>query len=66
MFLLTYAFIIMSFFYHLRSHELRSKILSLELLSSILGSAGPVFRENPLFISAIQQVRIYKFRQRFL
>jgi len=38
-----------------KSHELRSKILSLELLSSILGSAGPVFRENPLFISAIQQ-----------
>ena len=38
-----------------RSHELRSKILSLELLLSILQNAGPVFRTNAMFINAIKQ-----------
>ncbi|RUS76389.1 hypothetical protein EGW08_015840 [Elysia chlorotica] len=38
-----------------KSHELRSKILSLELLLSILQSAGPVFRTNAMFINAIKQ-----------
>lgn len=37
-----------------RSHELRSKILSLHLLLSILQSPGPVFRNNPVFILAIK------------
>ena len=38
-----------------RSHELRSKILSLELLLSCLQNAGPVFRTHPMFINAIKQ-----------
>nr|CAB3222754.1 brefeldin A-inhibited guanine nucleotide-exchange protein 1 [Phallusia mammillata] len=38
-----------------RSHELRSKILSLHLLLSILETAGPVFRNNEMFINAIKQ-----------
>ncbi|XP_053393840.1 brefeldin A-inhibited guanine nucleotide-exchange protein 1-like isoform X3 [Mercenaria mercenaria] len=38
-----------------RSHELRSKVLSLELLLSILQSAGPVFQTNDMFINAIKQ-----------
>lgn len=38
-----------------KSHELRSKILSLELLLSILQNAGPVFRNNEMFITAIKQ-----------
>ena len=38
-----------------RSHELRSKILSLQLLLSILQNAGPVFRRNGMFINAIKQ-----------
>ncbi|KAK3733623.1 hypothetical protein RRG08_063293, partial [Elysia crispata] len=38
-----------------KSHELRSKILSLELLLSILQNAGPVFRTNAMFINAIKQ-----------
>ena len=43
-------------FYSLpRSHELRSKILSLQLLLSILQNAGPVFRRNEMFINAIKQ-----------
>lgn len=43
------------FFLHFRSHELRSKILSLQLLLSILQNAGPVFRTNEMFINAIKQ-----------
>ncbi|KAK3752750.1 hypothetical protein QZH41_018716 [Actinostola sp. cb2023] len=39
----------------LRSHELRSKILSLELLLSCLQNAGPVFRDHEMFITAIKQ-----------
>jgi brefeldin A-inhibited guanine nucleotide-exchange protein len=39
----------------LRSHELRSKILSLHLLLSILQHAGPVFRANEMFVTAIKQ-----------
>ena len=38
-----------------RSHELRSKIISLQLLLSILQNAGPVFRTNEMFINAIKQ-----------
>uniref|UniRef100_A0A1B6EEA2 SEC7 domain-containing protein n=1 Tax=Clastoptera arizonana TaxID=38151 RepID=A0A1B6EEA2_9HEMI len=38
-----------------KSHELRSKILSLHLLLSILQSAGPVFRANVMFVTAIKQ-----------
>ncbi len=38
-----------------RSHELRSKVVSLELLLSILQNSGPVFRTDELFISAIKQ-----------
>ncbi|KAJ8919644.1 hypothetical protein NQ315_006170 [Exocentrus adspersus] len=38
-----------------KSHELRSKILSLQLLLSILQNAGPVFRSNEIFITAIKQ-----------
>ncbi|KAI4470125.1 guanyl-nucleotide exchange factor [Holotrichia oblita] len=38
-----------------KSHELRSKILSLHLLLSILQNAGPVFRSNEMFITAIKQ-----------
>lgn len=49
-----YLFYFYNFFF-LRSHELRSKILSLHLLLSILQNAGPVFRTNPMFITAIKQ-----------
>ncbi|XP_037068688.1 brefeldin A-inhibited guanine nucleotide-exchange protein 2-like [Pollicipes pollicipes] len=38
-----------------KSHELRSKVLSLELLLSILQSPGPVFTTNDMFITAIKQ-----------
>ncbi|KAK8729377.1 hypothetical protein OTU49_008796 [Cherax quadricarinatus] len=38
-----------------RSHELRSKILSLEMLLSIVQNAGRVFRSNDTFITAIKQ-----------
>lgn len=38
-----------------KSHELRSKILSLQLLLSILQNAGPIFRTNEMFINAIKQ-----------
>lgn len=42
-------------FVFFRSHELRSKILSLRLLLSILQNAGPVFKTNEMFINAIKQ-----------
>ncbi|XP_022693411.1 brefeldin A-inhibited guanine nucleotide-exchange protein 1-like isoform X2 [Varroa jacobsoni] len=38
-----------------KSHEMRSKILSLQLLLSVIQNAGPVFRSNPVFINAIKQ-----------
>ncbi|PIK59719.1 putative brefeldin A-inhibited guanine nucleotide-exchange protein 1-like, partial [Apostichopus japonicus] len=38
-----------------RSHELRSKILSLQLLLSMLQNAGMVFRTEEMFINAIKQ-----------
>lgn len=38
-----------------KSHELRSKILSLHLLLSILQNAGPIFRSNDMFVMAIKQ-----------
>ncbi|KAK3864361.1 hypothetical protein Pcinc_029956 [Petrolisthes cinctipes] len=38
-----------------KSHELRSKILSLEMLLSIVQNAGRVFRSNETFITAIKQ-----------
>lgn len=38
-----------------KSHELRSKILSLELQLAILQNAGDWFQRDPLFIDAIKQ-----------
>lgn len=38
-----------------KSHEMRSKILSLQLLLSVIQNAGPVLRNNPVFINAIKQ-----------
>lgn len=38
-----------------KSHELRSKILSLQLLLACLQNAGQVFKTNEMFISAIKQ-----------
>ncbi|KAJ8010696.1 hypothetical protein DPEC_G00077800 [Dallia pectoralis] len=38
-----------------KSHELRSKVLSLQLLLSILENAGPIFKTNEMFINAIKQ-----------
>ncbi|XP_055508524.1 brefeldin A-inhibited guanine nucleotide-exchange protein 2-like isoform X2 [Leucoraja erinacea] len=38
-----------------KSHELRSKIISLQLLLSVLQNAGPVFKTNTMFITAIKQ-----------
>ncbi|CAH0389951.1 unnamed protein product [Bemisia tabaci] len=38
-----------------KSLELRSKILSLQLLLSILQNAGPVFRSNIMFVTAIKR-----------
>ncbi|XP_062506854.1 brefeldin A-inhibited guanine nucleotide-exchange protein 1-like isoform X3 [Corticium candelabrum] len=38
-----------------KSHELRSKILSLELLLTILQNAGPVFLTHDMFVCAIKQ-----------
>ena len=36
------------------SYDLRSKLLSLELLLAILQNAGPIFRSSPIFISAVR------------
>ena len=44
-----------SCFLYQRSHELRSKILSLELLLACLQNSGQVFKTNETFISAIKQ-----------
>ena len=38
-----------------KSHELRSKILSLQVILSVVQNAGPVFRTNEMFISAVKQ-----------
>uniref|UniRef100_A0A8C2SG23 SEC7 domain-containing protein n=1 Tax=Capra hircus TaxID=9925 RepID=A0A8C2SG23_CAPHI len=38
-----------------KSHELRSKVVSLQLLLSVLQNAGPVFRTHEMFITAIKQ-----------
>ncbi|CAG7719826.1 unnamed protein product [Allacma fusca] len=38
-----------------KSHELRSKILSLQLLLSIVQNAGDVFKSNAIFITAVRQ-----------
>ena len=38
-----------------KSHELRSKVLSLQLILSVVQNAGPVFRSNEMFISAVKQ-----------
>ncbi|CAL1607164.1 unnamed protein product [Knipowitschia caucasica] len=38
-----------------KSHELRSKIVSLQLLLSVLQTAGPVFRTHEMFVTAIKQ-----------
>uniref|UniRef100_A0A671K704 Brefeldin A-inhibited guanine nucleotide-exchange protein 2-like n=1 Tax=Sinocyclocheilus anshuiensis TaxID=1608454 RepID=A0A671K704_9TELE len=37
------------------SHELRSKVVSLQLLLSVLQGAGPVFRTHEMFVNAIKQ-----------
>lgn len=50
-----YLYNMMSCVCLLRSHELRSKVLSLQLLLSILQNAGPVFQTNEMFINAIKQ-----------
>ena len=42
-------------FFWNRSHELRSKLLSLQLLLSVVQNAGPVFREHPVFLSVVRQ-----------
>lgn len=44
----------MLYVYYFRSHELRSKLISLELLLSILENSGPVFRTDEVFIGAIK------------
>ncbi|XP_030876858.1 brefeldin A-inhibited guanine nucleotide-exchange protein 2-like, partial [Leptonychotes weddellii] len=38
-----------------KSHELRSKVVSLQLLLSVLQNAGQVFRTHEMFINAIKQ-----------
>ncbi|CAB0036093.1 unnamed protein product [Trichogramma brassicae] len=38
-----------------KSHELRSKILSLQLLLGILQNAGPILRSNEMFVITIKQ-----------
>ncbi|XP_037121927.1 brefeldin A-inhibited guanine nucleotide-exchange protein 2 isoform X2 [Syngnathus acus] len=38
-----------------KSHELRSKIVSLQLLLSVLQGAGPLFRTHEMFVNAIKQ-----------
>ncbi|XP_052337632.1 brefeldin A-inhibited guanine nucleotide-exchange protein 2-like isoform X3 [Oncorhynchus keta] len=38
-----------------KSHELRSKVVSLQLLLSVLQGAGPVFRSHEMFVNAIKQ-----------
>ncbi|KAL4655414.1 brefeldin A-inhibited guanine nucleotide-exchange protein 2-like isoform X1 [Arapaima gigas] len=38
-----------------KSHELRSKVVSLQLLLSVLQGAGPVFRTHDMFVNAIKQ-----------
>uniref|UniRef100_H3CH50 ARF guanine nucleotide exchange factor 2 n=1 Tax=Tetraodon nigroviridis TaxID=99883 RepID=H3CH50_TETNG len=38
-----------------KSHELRSKVVSLQLLLSLLQGAGPVFRAHEMFANAIKQ-----------
>lgn len=43
------------FVFFTRSHELRSKVVSLQLLLSVLQNAGPVFRTHEMFINAIKQ-----------
>lgn len=37
-----------------KSHELRSKILSLQLLLGVLQNGGPAFQTNEIFVSAIK------------
>ncbi len=39
-----------------QSHELRSKLLSLQLLLSVVQGAGPVFRTHPVFLMGVRQV----------
>jgi Sec7-like guanine-nucleotide exchange factor len=59
MYLSTWLFILgystSTFFVCFRSHELRSKLLSLQLLLSVVQNAGPVFREHPVFLSVVRQ-----------
>ena len=39
----------------LKSHELRSKVLSLQLIKSALQQAGPVFKTHTAFLRAVQE-----------
>lgn len=48
-------FFFVNLLFHFRSHELRSKILSLELMLSCLQNAGPVFCTHEMFVTAIKQ-----------
>lgn len=48
-------FVFVNLLFHFRSHELRSKILSLELMLSCLQNAGPVFCTHEMFVTAIKQ-----------
>ena len=53
-FVILYIILIFSSYFY-RSHELRSKVLSLELLLACLQNAGEVFKTSEMFISAIKQ-----------
>ena len=53
---------IIDIFLDFRSHELRSKVLSLELLLSCFQNAGNVFKTNDMFISAIKHSRWFRVR----
>lgn len=50
-----FAHTFINLLFHFRSHELRSKILSLELMLSCLQNAGPVFCTHEMFVTAIKQ-----------
>ena len=48
-----------------KSPELRSKVLSLQLILSVLQNAGPEFRRNPTFLNAIKQYLCVALRPGF-
>ena len=49
-----------------KSPELRSKVLSLQLILSVLQNAGPEFRRNPTFLNAIKQYLCVALRHRVI